>query len=803
MLKYLLGNYIVSASRSLARHQMNLVLTVVGLSIGLAAAFLVALYTFHESSYDSFQPDAERTYRIVMRHQPTGNQFPLTTPRGQQHIEKIVGVDDVLSLLSTQYLLPGKVKIGDEHFKLEKLMAAPENLTDFVVIDVIHGNLATALSQPYKVALSASQALRLYGKENAVGERFVIEGAKQDFEITAIFADFPTNSHYDMNAIIRNSSFMDMIGKVSHTYVKLDATANVEQVASQVTRILNDLWQDESNEIVYYLQPVRDIHLAANFNTDMRVGGSEKTVTVSIALSILLIVISSFNYINMSVAQAGLRAKEVGVRKVLGATRPQLVIQFLTESILIALVSALLACGLVELLLPSFSELVGRDLQIDSWLSYLPQILLLTVTIGILSGLYPALFISSFSVHRVLSGDFGRGKTAILVRKSLMVLQSALSVGLIIAATSLYLQLNHLQNLSVNYAKEQRLKVLDLPGNKIFDRDSQTFYQDLAKIDGVISATPTDFDLTKSTYAGAFVTSVPKVTDFGVAMGYAGVGFNAAQSLGLQLVAGRDFSRETQSDWFNEEQGTIGIMIPESVLAPAGYRTAEEAIGDIWRFGAGGQENLQGRIIGVFKDVKIGSAKHHANPVLLACGYTFSGNYSLVVEVEDQYSAATRQAVVDFIEQRLQVHAIESELVKDNYAVIYRDEAQLVDMISIFSGLAVFLTCIGMFGLAAFSAQQRRREVGIRKVLGASRGGLMALLTQESVVLVLISLAIAFPLSFYFIDSWLNNFNERISQTPTIYLVSALTVALVTWLTVASIAFRSASVKPSLSLRHE
>ena len=718
MLNYLLGNYLISAFRSLARHKMNLVLTIIGLSIGLAATLMIALYTLNESSYDEFQPDAQRTFRIVMHHVPSGNEYPMTTPRVYQHLKKVAGVEAVMPLIKTKWLMNTKAKIGSEFVKLDQLMAGPTNLTDFIAIEVLHGSLASALNQPGKIALSVSEALRLFGTENPVGQTFVFIDDNKSMEVSAVFADFADNSHYAMRSIISAKPFIDSIGKHSHTYVKLEKDTDINVIADETSKILNRLWGDESNEIRYYLQPLLDIHLAPNFNVDMKVGGSAKTVVISIALSILLLLISSFNYINMSIAQAGLRAKEVGVRKVLGATRPQLVIQFLTESVVIALISALLACGITELLLPTFNQLIGRELGIDGWSHYMVEIMAVTLFIGVISGLYPALFISSFSVNRVLSGDFGRGKTAIVIRKSLMVLQSALSVSLIIATVSLYLQLSYLQNLAVNYAKGQRINVINLPADKIYAKDSQSLYRDLAKIDGVISATPTDFDLTKSTNAGAFVASVPGVAEFDQKMGFGGVGFNAVKTLGLQLVAGRDFSARYQSDWFNEAQSTVAILIPESVLNVAGYDNAEQAIGQVWQFGAGRHEHLKGKIVGVFKDVKIGSARDSAGPVLFACGLPIAGIYSLVIEVADQYSAKTQQAIVEFVEQRLNINVVETQRVKDNYQRLYQAENKLVQMIAVFSSLAVFLTCVGMFGLAAFSAQQRNKEVAIRKVLG-------------------------------------------------------------------------------------
>jgi putative ABC transport system permease protein len=800
---FLLGNYLTSAYRSLTRHKMNLVLTLVGLSIGLAATLMIALYALNESSYDEFQPDAQRTYRIVMNHLPSGKQYPMTTPRVYQHLNKVAGVEAVMPLITTKWLMDTKVKIGAEYFKLDNVMAGSSNFTDFVAIDVLHGELSLALNQPDKIALSASEAIRLFGDQNAVGQTLLFIEDNKTVEVSAVFADFADNTHYMMQSIIAAKPYLNSIGKLSHTYVKLESGADIGAIEQQTTKILKRLWKDESNDINYYFQPLLDIHLGANFNTDMKVGGSAKTVVVAISLSILLLLISSFNYINMSIAQAGIRAKEVGVRKVLGATRTQLVIQFLTESVVIALISAMLACGIVELLLPVFNQLVGRELSIGGWSNYLVEIIVVAVLIGVISGLYPAVFISSFSVNRVLSGDFGRGKTAIVIRKSLMVLQSALSVSLIIATVSLYLQLDYLQNLSVNYAKDQRINVINLPSDKIYPVGDQSLYEGLAKVEGVVSATPIDFDITNATNAGAFVSSVPGVGAFDRPIGFGGVGFNAAKTLGLELVAGRDFSAKHQSDWFNEEQSTVAILIPESVLNIAGYDNAERAIGQVWQFGAGPYQNLKGKIVGVVKDVKMGSARQTANPVLFACGIPVGGIYSLVVQVTDQYSRDIHQNITDFIKQRLNINIVETQRVTDNYQRLYKADDKLMQMIAIFSGLAVFLTCVGMFGLAAFSAQQRSQEVAIRKVLGASRLGLMALLTSESIILVGLSLMIAFPVSYYWVNDWLSNFNDAMAQSMVIYVGAAMVVALVTWVTVASIALRTASVRPQASLRYE
>jgi len=505
----------------------------------------------------------------------------------------------------------------------------------------------------------------------------------------------------------------------------------------------------------------------------------------------------------MSIAQGSRRAKEVGVRKVLGAGRLKLVFQFISESIVIALFSALIACSLVELVLESFNQLVGRELEIGNWSQMALPVIVITIMVGVFSGIYPALFISSFNVKRVLSGDLQRGKTAIIVRKFSMLIQSVLSVALIIAAVNLYLQLNYLQSLPVNYEKHNRLKVADAPDNIIYSDLNDDFYQALRKIDGVKSATPIDFELTKDFYAGVSNISIAGIKPFSNGMGYGGVGFNAAQTLGLEMLAGRDFSKQFSSDWFNQKNKTLSIMIPESILAISGYASAEDAIGKVWQFSAGRYGAVKGKIVGVFKDIKIGSVRDGDTPVLLGCGMTWSGMYSVLIEVEDQHSTKTQNDIRELMHARLNINPVEVQLIEANYMALYHEDDRLTKTVAIFSALAIFITCIGMFGLAAYSAQRRNREVAVRKVLGASRLSLVVLLTKESINLVILSLVIAFPLAYYFINDWLSHFSQRIEQSVWVYGLAGMIVAIITWLTVLSIAIHSASKRPAGVLRYE
>ncbi|PAJ75957.1 hypothetical protein CJF42_02735 [Pseudoalteromonas sp. NBT06-2] len=798
-------SYLKMAFRSFGKHKLHTTLNILGLSIGLAASILVALYAIHESGYDHFQPNANNTYRMVFHDNQSGNEYLLSTPKAYDKIKKTSGVEAVFYLLKTKMFTDDKIKLEEQYHQLSANYAVTDNIRDFIALNVISGDLKQSLTQPNYIALSHSEALKLFGDINVVGQTLLRAKTNKRLTIGAVFEDLSANSHFQFSSLTSFAPYKNVRGNVVHAYVRASENADVSNVASSITKLIADIWQWRDN--YYYLQPLKSIHLGANFNNDMKPGGSEKTVTISIMLSLLLLLISCFNYINMSIAQAGARAKEVGVRKVLGANKLQLILQFLAESIIVVLFATLfatlIACALVEVFLPSFNQLVGREILMNGWLQFLLPISIGVLFIGILSGLYPALFIASFNVKRVLSGDFKRGKTATRVRKSLMVCQCALSISLIIAVLSLSQQLNLLNNLPVNYQKSQRLVITDAPSNKLYDINDLSIYQSLLNLPSVSVVTPSDFYLTDSSNAGFFIDSIAGVESSNTSMAYGGVGFDAVAALGLELIAGRDFSTQYQSDWYNREALTASIIIPESSLKLTGYATADEAIGKTWIFSAGPAAKVSGKIVGVIKDVKVGSVRHTGAPLVFVCGLPIGGVYSLVIKTNEPITFEVKADIANLVGEKLNMSPVEIQTVSANYAKLYFEESRLVSMVTVFCYLAIFLTCIGMFGLAVFSAQLSSKEVAIRKVIGASSISIITLLSKESLALVIFGIVIAFPLSYFLIDSWLNNFNVRITQSALVYVVASLAVMAVTQLTIFMVAYRTANIRPASVLRSE
>lgn len=800
----MLSSYMSTAFRALTKHKLHLFLNLFGLAVGLAAALLIARYTIHESSYDDFQPAVESTFLVVQRHKEADVYHPLTSPALHGDIKASAGVADVMDLVGADSKIDGVVRLGADVMKLKDVYGATANIRSFISLNVLHGDLARTLSKPDEIALSKSEAIRFFGEQNAVGKTLQTE--RKAWQVSAVFDDLPENTHFGFKALVSATQFRPAIQRYdSYTYVRLKDGADVAAAASEIGEALNNKTHQGKSVVEVFLQPVTDIHLSDLYGFRMTPPGSKRTVSIAIALSLILLLIASFSFINLSTAQAGLRATEVGVRKSLGASRVQLMVQFLTESLIVATIAALIACALAEIALPYFNDLVERRLTIEYLGEFGLVVIGATLFVGLLAGLYPALFLSSFSAKRTLSGDLQRGLTAIWIRKALLATQAALSIGLIVGAATLWFQLKHLNEISLGYQKENRLIVSTIEQEEVpFLLQDDTLFGDIGRIEGVESMTITDLDPTTAANASVRLRS----SAAGGApenIAYAGVGFDAAAALGLKLLSGRDFSASHRGDWFTRDgdKSQLGVIITESMLPIAGFKSADEAIDKEIIFDGGPLSGVAGRVVGVVANVKLGGSRDVVVPTIFGCGLSWTGTSSIYVEVEDVGSASVAQAIRDILRVRLHMPIVEVDSVESRYAALYRGERQQAKVILVFSMLVVFLTCVGLFGMASFSTQRRGREVAIRRVMGASRISLVNLLASEYIVLSVASVLIAFPLTYWLLGDWLSNFNDRIEQSPLVYLSSAILVAVITWATVSLVAYRVASLSPASMLKHD
>lgn len=798
------SNYLITALRSFARHKLHFSLNIAGLTLGLAAAILIALYARYEASFDRWLPSAERVYRVEQYIVPLNSGIPLVNKNTINRLRETAGVDAVFLLEPLS--ATAEFRLGADSYRLTGLMGASANIGELLPLTVVAGDLAKALNTPDQLAISQKLATRLFGTQDALGKN--MQQGDKTWTVAAVFADVPENSHFAFDALFQLKPFREQYSaNNSYAYVRLQDGIDVPTVQSQLaSNYVKIAYPGESTEMVKIsLAPITGIHLNGNVRLEMKPSGSQSNVFICVGLSVLLVMLAGFNFVNMSIAQSARRAKEVGVRKAMGADRSQIIAQFLTESLLTTLFAGVLACAVAELMLPWFNGLVERQLQLNYFSDFGVGLIAVLLFTGIAAGAYPAFFMAAFSAKRVLSGDLQRGKTAVFVRKGLLTLQSALSVALIIAAVLLQQQLSHLQQLPIGYEREGRIQVADIPSEKIINVANPQLLQRVKAIPGVLDVGAVDIPIT-----GSFNSSMPLNSDNGVLkeqlVPLIGVGYRPVDLLGLQLLAGRDFTEATASDWYHEvdaKSAKASVILTQTLARQAGFDSAQAAIGHVLSITDPQGKNYQFTVVGVVSDIKVGSARVEQPAPLLICGYTNNWYSKLLLKVDMQQLPAIRAQLSQVLGQALNMYAPTIEVLADDYKAIYRGDERTALLVSIFSGLAIALACFGVFGLASFSALRRQKEVSVRKVLGASRLSIVNLLASEFLVLVAVSVAIAFPLTWWFVQDWLAGFNERIDQSLSVYVLSALVVAAITWATVASIAFKAASSRPVEVLRCE
>jgi len=799
------STYLVTALRAIKKDKQHFFLNIIGFSIGLAAAILMALFAQHELSYDKQHPDSERVYLAHSDFTALGLQVIAQSGfnvadkvKNHSQLEAIFGLGDIQGL---DPQVSNLVEVNGNYYRLSDFYTAPDNILDFMQLTVLAGDIKQALSEPNQLVLSEREAKRLYGSTDIIGRTLKHEHGQ--YTVGAIFKNLPENTHFKFDSLIHMPSNFMKNGN-GYVYYKLRPQTDITAFTEQLNEELHIFqpWKAKQN-VNMVLINMENLHFESNGPFVMKQGGSSTVLQICVALSIMLILIASINFINLNIAQSAKRAKEVGIRKALGATKTQLVSQYLTESLLVVAVAALVAFALVELTLPQFNQMMGRELTFTYGSEFMLMTSVVILVVGLLSGLYPALFIASFSANRVLNGDLIRGGTAIMVRKITLCFQGVLSIGLIIGTASLYQQMQLIINLEVGYEKSSRLTVKSLPNEALYNKDNNALFTAIQKLPGVESITASNTDLTNDMNFDLNFTW-PNGTKLSVMQPSVVTSYNPVETFGLTLLAGRDFSSQFSGDWYQrdaENNRTISVIVSRHMAELAGYQDVESVVGMTLIVPNHG--NMKAKVVGVIENVKIGSARQQVLPMSLNLGYYRGGTGNLVIKANNLDMALLSQQVQQIITDELHLSDIDISLLTDDYANAHKNEQRALEMVSVFSLLAIFLTCLGTFGLASFATLRRQKEVAMRKVLGASRLSIVNLLAKEFLLLVAISIVIAFPLSYWLIGDWLANFNERITQSTWVYIASAIIVSIITWLTVASLAFKAASTRPSLILRDE
>lgn len=783
----MLKNYFKIAVRSLLKSKLFSFINIFGLALGMSCSLLIWLWVKDEISFNRFYPDLDNIYYIYTASDYKGqkNVSDVTPGPWMEVIEK--EVPDVAAITKLTWNRELLVKVGEESTKESGIYATTDFFNVFQT-PFIAGNAKSPITQPTSIAISRKLSEKYFGKTNAVGKTINLDNAK-NFIVSAVFEDIPQNAsvrfEWIVNFKVQEQDWMKTWGNFSFkTYLRLSPQADplhAEQVIQKVIK-KNTPPQFISFPII---QKLKDVYLYSTFENLKPVGGRIEYIKVFSIVAIFILLIACVNFMNLATARSVKRAKEVGVRKVVGAEKKFLIMQFMGESLIVSTLAAILALVFVLLLLPAFNIVVEKHITLD--LSdpalYLSVIALILIT-GIVAGSYPALYLSSLQPIRILKGRLSFSNRGVFLRKGLVVFQFGLSVFLIIGMLVIGRQMNYIQTKRLGLDRENVLYISlegDLP-NKL-----ETFRQEITNSPFVSAATTTGAIPTNIVSNSGDLDWDGRDKDLPNGVNATFVGYDFAKTMNIQMAGGRDFSRDFPGD-------TTSYLINE---AAARMMKMEDPVGKQVKFWMG-----KGTIVGVMKDFHLGTFHSEIQPLILVNYKGLNTEFMMIRTRPGQ----TREALAH-IEKTTQAfnpnYPFSYHFMDEDYEKMYRSEMIVNTLIKYFGILAIVISCLGLLGLAAFTAEQRTKEIGIRKVLGANVSSVIALLSKDFAKLILIAIVLASPVAWYVMDKWLKDFVYRIDLTWEIFALAGTIAICVAMFTVSFQSIKAALMNPVESLQTE
>lgn len=801
----MLKNYVKIVLRNMARHKGYALINIAGLATGIACCVLILLWVQDEISFDAYHEHAERIYRLVevMQEGDRSEHYP-SAPFGMAPALRTEFGEDVTPVRFFGYstIVP-LISYDDKRFYEKRFFFADSTVFDVFSFTFIEGNPQTALDQPHSVVITRDMAHKYFGEEHALGKVLRFEN-QIDFQVTGVIENVPANSHFhfdflasllDMESVFRVVGtpvgwLQSMYWNPCHTYVLLSENLSQAEFEARLSALVDKYYPDTfKSSISFYTQPLLDIHLRASLNEELEPQGDITYVYIFSIVALFILLLACVNFMNLSTARASMRAKEVGLRKVLGACRGQLARQFLGEAMLFSLLALLLALVLIEMALPVFNSITEKELRIDylgNW-PWLALLLGLALLVGFFAGSYPALFLSRFHPVAVLKGDpaSGVGGHATL-RKALVVFQFSIAIVLIVGTLIVSDQLELLRNKKLGFDKEHLL-VLSLRGTPLRDQPD-AFKNELLNVTGVEGVT------VASDYPGGLINVYPFYVEQNGELQRLDLpaffsDHDFVDVMGMELLQGRPISPRLASD------STEAFILNEAAVRGLGW---DQPVGKDFRFG---EDDRIGRVVGVVKDFHFFSLHQPAQPAVIHV-WPFWYEYMLV-KVHAQNMSDTIAEVGQVWSQFINGRPFDAFFLDDTLDQLYRSEQKLSEVFRSFAVLAIFIACLGLFGLAAFAATQRTKEIGVRKVLGATVANITALMSKDFVKLVLVANLIAWPVAYVAASKWLEGFAYRIDIGWWVFALAGGLALLIALATVSTQAIRAALANPVESLRYE
>jgi putative ABC transport system permease protein len=801
----MIKNYLKIAYRNIRKHLGYSLINVTGLAIGMACCILILLFVFDELSYDKFHENHDRIYRVTRKwfnadgvvNLHLGHVAPPVAPLLENdfpeivHAVRFVGVDGLL--------------VGTEaaFYEESRFFFTEEDVFDVFTLDMIAGDPETALADPFCVVITKEMAERYFGSQDPMGKSITIQAAGQraDMKVTGVMKPIPHNSHFHADflgsfktyeAVVGDEEMQRWASNNYATYLLMQEGYDIDRLKSQLDPFIDrHMSQGMSEKTKLELQRLTDIHLYSHLDSEIEANSDITYVYVFSIIALFILLIACVNFMNLATARSAGRAKEVGLRKVIGAQRPQLIRQFLSESIMTAIISLLIAIGIVLVVLPPFSQFLGRDLNLNlsTNVSLFLSLFLIAIMVGLVAGIYPAVFLSAFKPIRVLKGRLEAGKKGFSFRTVLVVFQFAISIALIICVSVVSSQLEFMRTRNLGFDEEH---VVVLPGSPAIHERLESFKTRLLQnpnILGVSAASRVPSGrLLDSSGAQVLSGETSQPISFRIAMVM--VDYDYIPTFRMEMAAGRNFSREMGTD---PEQAFI---LNETAVKRIGWDSVEEAIGKGFAYG-----RRSGQIIGVVKDFHFESLHQEISPIVMFMAASIHNKIS--VRIGPENIPRIMAFLKDIWAEMRPNFPFSYYFIDENFDQLYKSEEKLGRIFGYFAFLSVLIGCLGLFGLASYSAERRTKEIGIRKVLGASAAGITYLLSKEFTKWVLLANVVAWPAAYLIMSRWLQNFAYRSGIGLGTFILAGGVALAIAFLTVAYQAVKASIADPITALKYE
>ena len=790
----MIKNYLKVAFRNLVRNKAHTFINMAGLSVGLACSLLILLWVQNERDMDAFHKNSKQLYQVYERQYYDKKVNAQYYTPGVLAAEMKRVIPEVKYAVNAVFYEQHTFKAGEKVLKI-KGGSADADFFKMFSFPLIQGNTQTALSNPLGIAISQKMAVDFFGSpQQSVGKTIRLDNRK-DFVVTSVFENVGTNSSVKFDYLINWFSFLEdnqwakeWGNNTPYTYVQLRADANPDLVDKKITHLLENLDKGEKKGTFTQelgLQQFDEVYLHGNFTNGKVDGGRIGYVHLFSIVALFIMLIACINFMNLTTARSVKRAKEIGVRKVVGALRSVLIKQFISESILLTSIAVIVALFLLAALLPVFNQITQKQIELPfNQLTFWLKLLLITLVTGVISGSYPALFLSSFNPVKVLKGTLKLDSGTTLFRKGLVVFQFVLSIVLIIGTVIVSRQVNYIQAMNLGFDRDN-LVYVSLDGD--LGKNYDVFKNEALKMPGIKSISLSSNAPTAISNSTVNVEWDGKDPNTNVSFSDAAVGYDFISTMKLKMVAGRDFSKDFSTD-------SAGYVVNEEAVRRLGYADPIGKPLTIW--------SAKGKIIGVVKDFHFSSLHDKIKPLILYYGEKAGSGIALV----RTQPGKTKEALVSLEKLYKQLNPnfqFSYTFSDDEYNKLYNSEQIVSKLSDAFAFLAIFISCLGLLGLAMFTAEQRVKEIGIRKVLGASVTSLFALLSAEFLWLVVIALLIAIPVASYAMDYWLRSFAYHTPVQWWIFVLSGVLIILIALATISFQAIKAALINPIKSLRSE